>query len=149
MKMTNMIEFFQNSDEIYKDTLKPVCDKYNVTYMELTIILFLGNNPTLDKASDIVEKRHIAKSHASSSIRTLMDKELLVGKCLDSDRRSIHLKLLDSAKPILKAGQKAQKEFIDICTSDLSVEELSIIQNALNKMDKNLQTKRKELRNGK
>lgn len=145
----NFIEFFQLGDELYKETLMPICEKYNITYMELTIILFLGNNPKLDKACDIVEKRHIAKSHASSTIKSLMDKELLVGKCLDSDRRSIHLKLLPSANKILKDGQKAQRDFFDIYTRGLNDKEIETFKDILSKMENNLKVRKKELKNGK
>lgn len=145
----NVIEFFEISDELYKEALKPVCSKYNVSYMEMTIILFLGNNPTLDKASDIVEKRHIAKSHVSSTIKTLMDKKLIEGQCYENDRRSIHLKLLPNALPILKDGQKAQRNHLAIYTKDLSVDEIAILKNIFDKMENNLLEKKREMKNGK
>lgn len=145
----NFIEFFQLGDELYKETMMPICEKHNITYMELTIILFLGNNPKLDKACDIVEKRHIAKSHASSTIKSLMDKQLIKGECLENDRRSIHLKLLSSASKILKDGQKAQRDFLDIYTNNLSKKEIEVFKDILDKMENNLLARKMELKNGK
>ena len=144
----NIIEFFQLGDELYKNMMMPICEKHNITYMELTIILFLGNNPTLDKACDIVEKRHIAKSHASSTIKSLIDKQLIEGACLKCDRRSVHLKLLPNAYEIFKDGQAVQKEFFDIYTSELSNNEIEMLKNVLNKMENTL-LKRKVMKNGK
>lgn len=147
--MLNFIDFFQNGDEVYKEYLKPVYLKHDVTFMELTIILFLGNNPSLDKASDIVEKRHIAKSHVSATIKSLIDKELIKGEFLNGDRKSIHLKLLDKSLPILKDGQNVQKEFLSIYTKDLSDEEIKLLKSIFKKMESSLLEKKRELRDGK
>lgn len=147
--MLDFIEFFQNGDEVYKEYLKPVYLKHDVTFMELTIILFLGNNPSLDKASDIVTKRHIAKSHVSATIKSLIDKGLIEGEFFDGDRKSIHLKLLDKSLPILRDGQNAQKEFLSIYTKDLSDEEIELLKSIFKKMENSLLEKKRELRNGK
>lgn len=147
--MMNFIDFFQNSDEVYKEYLKPVCLKHNITFMELTIILFLGNNPSLDKASDIVEKRHIAKSHVSTTVMSLIEKELVKGEYFNGDRKSIHLKLLTKSLPILKDGQKAQRDFLSIYTMDLSDEEKDFLKSIFKKMENSLLEKKREIRNGK
>ena len=145
----NIYDFFRVSDELYKDTLKPICEKYKITYMELTIILFLGNNPGLDKASDLVNKRHIAKSHASASIKSLMDNGLIEGRCFENDRRSVHLELTKDAYKILKDGQVAQKEFVNSFLSGLSKDEKETLIYLLKKMETNLIERSKNLKNGK
>ncbi len=146
--MLNFIEFIQTGDEVYKEYLKKVCAKYDISYMELTIILFLGNNPKLDKASDIVSKRHIAKSHVSATVSSLIKKGLIKGEYTDKDHKSIHLKLTDEALIILKDGQKAQKEYLSIYTSDLSDDEKIFLKSILNRMEHNLLEKKKEIKNG-
>lgn len=148
-EIVNIIEFFDVGNVVYQKLMEPVCEKYDVTYMELMILLFLANNPTMDKARDIVEKRHIAKSHASTSIRSLMEKGYIEGKNLDGDRRSIHLTILPSAKKIVQAGQNAQKEYMKIVKEGLTKEELDSIKSCVEKIEINLMRKEKELKNGK
>lgn len=145
----NIIEFFDVGNVVYQKLMEPVCEKYEVTYMELMILLFLANNPTMDKARDIVEKRHIAKSHASTSIRSLIEKGYIEGKNLDGDRRSIHLTILPIAKKIVQAGQNAQKEYMKIVKEGLTNEEIDLIKSCIGKIEVNLLRKEKELKNGK
>ena len=40
--------------KIYDQSLEPVCKKYQLTRMELDILLFLANNPGYDTAKDII-----------------------------------------------------------------------------------------------
>lgn len=42
--------------KIYDQSLEPVCKKYQLTRMELDILLFLANNPGYDTAKDIIER---------------------------------------------------------------------------------------------
>ena len=56
---------------LYQEKLEPVCSEYSLTRMELNILLFLANNPVHDTATDIVEVRHLTKSHVSASVKTL------------------------------------------------------------------------------
>ena len=144
-----VIEFFESGNAVYQSILEPVCNEYDVTYMEMMILLFLANNPKMDKARDIVEKRHIAKSHASISIRSLMEKGYIEGKNLNGDKRSIHLSILPKAKKIVLAGQKAQKEYFKVLTKGFSKEELDILKSCMQKMKENLDGKEKEIKNGK
>ena len=56
---------------LYQEKLEPVCSEYSLTRMEMNILLFLANNPAYDTATDIVEVRHLTKSHVSASVKTL------------------------------------------------------------------------------
>lgn len=57
--------------KIYDQSLEPVCKKYQLTRMELDILLFLANNPGYDTAKDIIERRRLTKSHVSMSLKDL------------------------------------------------------------------------------
>ena len=50
-------------EELYENMVSPVCEKYELTYMEFTVLMFLANNPQYDTATQIVRYRHLAKSH--------------------------------------------------------------------------------------
>ena len=48
-------------EELYENMVSPVCEKYELTYMEFTVLMFLANNPQYDTATQIVRYRHLAK----------------------------------------------------------------------------------------
>lgn len=135
MKFFEMID---GSKKIYELQLDPVCKKYSLTMTELSILLFLANNKEYDTASDIVKVRHIAKSHVSVSIHSLIDKEYLTGTYLADDRRTMHLKLTPSTKKIIQDGRKAQKRFGEMLLDGLSENEKEIFKEAMEKVSKNI-----------
>ena len=73
----------------YAHVIEPVCKKHKLTHNELDILLFLHNNPDFDRASDIVTKRGIAKSHVSMSVTSLEKRGLILRETDPNDRRTI------------------------------------------------------------
>ena len=70
-------EVMQDMQKNYARQLEPVCRQWKVTGNELTVLLFLSNNPGYDRAADIVERRGMTKSHVSLSVGTLEHRGLL------------------------------------------------------------------------
>lgn len=94
---------------LYSSYLESVCKEYELTRTELDILLFLANNPTCDSAVDIVQKRYLAKSHVSTSIRTLTERGFLEQFRDHRDKRVIRLKICNAAAAVIQAGIQAQK----------------------------------------
>lgn len=109
--MKNHIRIINQVGRTYSHLCQTVMQKYNITKCELDILLFLYNNPDLDTAKDIVEKRGIVKSHASMGIEKLIQKQYLETLRDEKDKRKYHLHLLKKANPIIKDGLKVQEEF--------------------------------------
>ena len=86
--------------KLYDRSLEPVCKKYKLTKMELDILLFLGNHPSFDTATEIVERRKLAKSHVSISIKALERRHYLERIYLDGNRKTAHLRLLPPARAL-------------------------------------------------
>ena len=57
---------------LYDQTMDPIAQQWDLTRMELDILLFLANAPAYDTAADIVERRRLTKSHVSVSIHSLI-----------------------------------------------------------------------------
>lgn len=91
--------------------IKEICDSFQLTRIEGTILVFLYNNPGRDTAGDIVELRMLSKGNVSQAVESLIQKSLLARKQDAEDRRKIHLSLLPATEPIIKAVEKKQKEF--------------------------------------
>ena len=70
--------------------LKDICNNYQLTIIEATIISFLYNNPGKDTAADIVELRMLSKGNVSQAVESLIQKSLLKREQDKEDRRKIH-----------------------------------------------------------
>ena len=134
----NYIDFFSSMQELYQRALAPVCREYGLSSMELTILLFLANNPDYDTAAQIVRKRHLSKSHVSISIYSLEQKGLLRKEQRDGNRRSEHLVLCTSSKAMVKAGLEAQRRFLDKLTDGITQEQKNEMEHTLQIMGSNV-----------
>ena len=88
---------FRRIMKLHEGILKKVCEEYQLTLTEASIICFLKNNPTLDTAGDIVEIRMLSKGNVSQAVESLIRKSLLQRTQDTDDRRKIHLSLLPGA----------------------------------------------------
>lgn len=135
--MIKGFEHYLLGEKLYQQIVSNVYKKYNITYMEFTIIMFLANN-NYDTASDIVKYRCLTKSHVSVSIKSLQDKGLLIEQYLENDRRSKHLKLTSLTEPIIKDGRIAQKKFIETLYNGLTNEDIAKIKFIHEKINNNI-----------
>ena len=55
----------------YAHEMAGVLSRWQLTGMELDVLLFLGNNPDCDTASDMVQLRQLTKSHVSKAVEHL------------------------------------------------------------------------------
>ncbi len=136
--MENVFRHYAANESLYTATVSPVCEKYGLTYMEFTVLMFLANNPQFDTASDIVKYRHLTKSHVSMSVRSLEDKGLLKGEHHKPNRRTIHLTVLDAADAIVAAGREAQQAFGKILFSGFSDSEYEQFTAFMKRIDQNI-----------
>ncbi len=134
----NFIDFFSSLQELYDRTLSPVCDEYALSSMELTILLFLENNPEYDTAAEIVRKRHLSKSHVSISIRSLEEKGFLRKEQRGGNHRSDYLVLCDASKDIVKTGIAAQDRFLTLLSTGVSGKQKNDMFSILEVMNKNV-----------
>lgn len=134
----NILDFVSSVSELYSICMKPLEAQYHLTSMELSILLFLANNPQYDIASEIVEKRHLTKSHVSTSIRSLEERGFLKKERRNGDNRSIHLVLQAPANEIIQTGRIAQAEFASTLTSGFTESDISSFEQFIIRMQENV-----------
>ena len=125
------MQLFENLNLLksaYTACAKPVCRKYGLTQMEFDIIMFLENNPEYDTAADIVRLRKFTKSHVSAALKSLSARGLLETRFRDGNRKSIHLRLLPEAAPVIQDGHAAQKRYGDTLFDGFSASEFALTQ---------------------
>lgn len=89
---------------LYSACMEPVCKKHHITRTELDILLFLVNNPDYDTAADIIEVRHLAKSHVSTSIKALEQAGFLEKYYHSDNRKTVHLSVCNLAASLIDDG---------------------------------------------
>lgn len=138
-----MLNYFDNAlrgrKEYYR-ALEPVCRRWDLTRNELDIILFLANNPTLNRASDIVTRRGIAKSHVSQSVSQLESRGILEARQDPNDRRITRLSLTAGTAELAAQAQTAQRAFFRQILKGLTQEDVMLWHNLMEKVWSNLET---------
>lgn len=145
--MENIFSHYAANESLYTTIVSPVCEKYGLTYMEFTVLMFLANNPQFDTASDIVKYRHLTKSHVSMSVRSLEDKGLLKGEHYKPNRKTIHLTVLDAADMIISEGREAQRSFGKILFCGFSDFEYDQLTSFIKRIDENISNHIKLIKN--
>ena len=125
-------------EEVYKNMISPVYEKYKLTYMEFTVLMFLANNPQYNTATQIVRYRHLAKSHVSISIRSLQERGLILGEHKGGNHRTIHLSVADKARDIIAAGRVVQGKFCEIVFAGFSKEEIEALHRFTEQVNRNI-----------
>lgn len=140
-------QFWTNQAHIkslYADCIEPVRRKYGLTRMELDILLFLANNPQFTTASEIVENRHLTKSHVSLAVNTLVKKGYLKKKKAEHNHKTIHLSICPSADAIVRDGQNAQNSFWSILFRDFTPEDYAQILRLFERINQNVKNHQEE-----
>lgn len=146
--MKILFDHYAIVEKLYTQIASPICKKYNLTFMEYTVLMLLTNKPGYNTATQLVKMRHLTKSHVSISIRSLEEKGLLIGEYKNDNHRTIYLSLTDNAAPIIKEGLEAQKKFVDVLFDGFSEEEREAMENFIARVDKNMENKSNELFGG-
>lgn len=124
----NYFDTMARAQKGYARLLEPICKKWDLTRNELDVILFLSNNPSYDRAVDIVNHRGLAKSHVSMSVASLETRGLLERIPDPADRRTVHLHLTEKAKEVAELGVRVQKQFLDYLHQGITEEQLELMR---------------------
>ena len=142
MEANNMARYFEilgKAQKQYSKCLEPVCKRWELTSKELDVLLFLHNNPQFDRAADIVDRRGIAKSHVSLSVKDLECRGLLVRHYAPADRRTAHLELTEQGRVIAGEGCEAQQRFFSALYAGVTEAEFALWRGITRKVCGNLE----------
>lgn len=123
---------------MYDDCVKPVCAEFGLASIELDILMYLETNPDCCTATDIVNLRKLTKSHVSSALKNLSEHGYVEKYYRKGNRKTIYLKLTDAAEPVVAKGKEAQKNFASILFGGFSEQDLDIMHNYHEKLNRNV-----------
>lgn len=122
---------------LYHKMQAPVLEEYQLTQIELDVLLFLSHHPQQDTAKDIVEIRRLTKSHVSAAVEGLVQRQYLQRVRLPENKKLIHLVLLPDAMPAVQAGQAQQRAFFQTLKEGFEPEEIQTLNAMLTRIGDN------------
>ncbi len=128
----------QGLRKLYCSLFTPLLERRGMTQLEMDILLFLANNPSYDTARDIVEKRHLAKSHVSVGVDALVGLGLLEREMQEGNRKTIHLRLTEAAAPVVEEGRAVQRQYGKLLLAGFTEEEREELFRLLDKIGENV-----------
>lgn len=129
---------------LYQKLFINLLNQYHLNQMEMDILLFLANNRQFDTAKDIVNVRHLTKSHVSSSIENLVQKQFLVRNREIKNKKIIHLSLTKQAIQVVEEGRKCQEQFKTILFAGIDEKKLKTAMMILSQIFENIHQYEKE-----
>lgn len=112
--ITSFLTAMSNIVKLQNAEYKRIGAEYGLTAIDVSIIVFLENNPTKQSASDIVELKHLAKGNVSKSIETLSKKGFIKIIPDISDKRRKNLILLEPSREIIEKAFAMYESYEDI-----------------------------------
>lgn len=140
-----LLSIRQSTYRLYTEMFEKVRAENTLTQLEADILLFLSENKNQDTASEIISAKHLSKSHVSSSIENLVCNGFIERRMDGNNKKTVHLKLTDKAKPIIKAGRKVQKDFSEIIFKDISQDDIKLFNDLLCRISDNIKQAHQEL----
>lgn len=129
---------WQGMRRLYGSLFAPMLARYALTQTEADVLMFLANNPECDTARDMVEQRHLAKSHVSASVDALVQRGLLERFFRDGNRKTIHLRPIEQARPVIEEGTRVQNRFGAVMIAGFSEEEVLQLEFLMRRMQENI-----------
>lgn len=122
---------------LYHKMQLPVLEQYQLTQIELDVLLFLSHHPQQDTAKDIVEIRRLTKSHVSAAVEGLVQRQYIQRLRRPDNKKLIHLVLLPDAMPAVQAGQAQQKAFFQTLKQGFDPQEVQVLNALLTRISEN------------
>ncbi len=124
-------------DQYLRECVAPVCKEYHLTGTEMTVLLFLYNNPEQNTATDIIKYSRMAKANISKAVEHLMRRDLLVRSRNAQDRRVVHLCLTDTALCMMPDLLGAAEQYLRGVFAGFTPEEMHAFSEFNNRMAAN------------
>ena len=111
-------------DQYRQECIAPACKEYHLTGTEMTVLLFLYNNPEKNTATDIIKFSRMAKANISKAVEHLIRRDLLVRARDSQDRRVVHLCLTETTLCMMPDLLGAAEQYLRGIFAGFSPEEM-------------------------
>ena len=134
----NMLLFVYRFKNFYTSSFKPLCEKHDLSQMEVDVLLFLINNPEYNTARDICNMRGIAKSNVSAAMRRLERRGLIFRR---DDRKNLKIHrifLSDNHKELFQELSECQQSCFSVMLRGIEPEQMEQMKRFFELCDGNI-----------
>jgi MarR family transcriptional regulator for hemolysin len=128
-------------DQYLQECIAPACKEYHLTGTEMTVLLFLYNNPEKNTATDIIKFSRMAKANISKAVEHMIRRDLLVRTRDAQDRRVVHLCLTETALCMMPDLLGAAEQYLRGIFADFSPEEMHMFSEFNTRMAANAESR--------
>ena len=140
----NVITLFMKIRKVYADEFSRMFQKDGYSPNEISILLFLSNNPSIDTNSQLCTCLGVSKALVCRSVDALLTKEMIVTAADDRDRRVQHLKLTERALPVIEQIRKIKKEIDREILEGIPEDEIRVMRNTMEQIFTRFEERAKE-----
>lgn len=137
--MNKIKELFHNININRKSYFDGMLKEFNITLIEVEILAFVHDFPQNNTFTDIFSSKDYTKSHISTAITRLIEKEYLIREKSTENKKIYYLKLLKKSNPIIEEYKKCVETFEQDALNDITPIELDACIQLLQKIENNLQ----------
>ena len=132
------IEFAHKLSQAYNAMCKPLCQQLKLPQTAFDILMFFGNNPEYQTASDVVDIRKIKANLVSVNVDKLVREGYLIRREAPDDRRKTLLLCTEKAQPVIEQGRAIQMQFKDTLLAGTDEQSREVFFRMLQLMEQNM-----------
>lgn len=136
-----LISEFSKIRRFYAGELQQILIEENLSPNEISILIFLSNNPSINTSSELVYFLEVSKGLISRSIDSLGKKGLINCVADDHDKRILRIRLSDESKKLVEKLQTETANINQRIFQDISPEDLACTETTIAKILHQLQVK--------
>lgn len=134
----SFLDYANRFRKYYNYIFQAVAQKYELSQLEIDILLFLYNNPEYTTARDIVELRGFAKSNVSTAVESLRKKGYLTSNTDPKNRKLRRLTLVPDMEERLREIASCQRQGFFALTKDFTQEDRALMRQYFQRIDRNM-----------
>ena len=120
--------------EVYADEFGRMLGNETYSPNEISILLFLANNPSIDTNSQLCTCLGVSKALVCRSVDALLGKEMIISVADDHDKRVQHLKLTEHALPVIEQLGGIKRKIDQEILEGIPEEDIANMANTMEKI---------------
>lgn len=142
----NFLTMRQVLYHLYMSLFEELQSCYDMTQMEINLLLYLANNPQFDTAAQLVKSGKLSKSQVSTAVDHLVRTGYLQRSI---EGRRVHLQLMPAALVVVEEGRRCQRAFSEAVFQGISQEERDKLNDLMARIVANARDAEKRISKGK
>lgn len=134
----HVLTYANHFKHLYRQTFQPLSEQYEMSQLEIDILLFLKNNPRNNTAKEISVMRGFAKSNVSKAVESLRIQGYLTTSPDPGNRKVLRLYLAEKMQNRIDALSKCQEQCFALLLDGFTEEERLKLQEFFSRIDENI-----------